>query len=596
MIKNIFLFLSLSVFFTTTILAQQTTNTVSQNKMASDKLDKEVYGFLQEVEKDIDQLKAVENKILFSANIAFFMNKYDVNKSKQMFQKVETDFLTLYAKHKILIDKTIKEEEEEEEFYYKGFPLTERRDFSIIRTLAEIRGAIIMLMAQNDAFGAYEFAKKTNEERSLAGYHWSGGNRNELFSNMPIQDMDKSIRLGKKLLENKFDRDVLVLAKSVYKVDEEKGAEFGKEVINKVISEYEMIDSGNILHILEKGKENLEAVKKKKNEKPLFERKSLAKLSELFTKKLLKQKEFDEYEMSEYLSLIGIFSPKSAEKLKAKLKDEEEDKSNTVSDKGKVVIGKERVDVTSVIKGDVKDKVKEAAKRILEEIGVEDEKPTAKEKTRRDRKKKQKQFAKDLMGFSSKKLSKQERLNFIKNARKVISTVKNPSQKLWLLTELAFQLGFQEEDRKIALELSNEASLLTTNNPTTIYDFWASWRLVNGYAGVDNEKAFSILEDVVLKLNEPISGVSKIFKFIGFLDGIIYKDEIILGEMANVFVRDIATSELSYFDVTMLRLAQADFKRLKALGNKFERPEVRVMAKILILQNLVMKKNKHSVR
>ncbi len=111
------------------------------------------------------------------------------------------------------------------------------------------------------------------------------------------------------------------------------------------------------------------------------------------------------------------------------------------------------------------------------------------------------------------------------------------------------------------------------------------WMLAGGYAQIDANKAFPVLEDAIFRLNDTISAFIKVGEFIDVGGDIIEDGEVQVGGFGGAMKTDLLRS-LGGADETVRSLSKADFARTKDLTNKFERTEVRILAKMIVLRVL----------
>ncbi len=113
-----------------------------------------------------------------------------------------------------------------------------------------------------------------------------------------------------------------------------------------------------------------------------------------------------------------------------------------------------------------------------------------------------------------------------------------------------------------------------------------TWLLAGGYAQVDAVKSFPLLEDAIFRLNDTISAFAKVGEFMDVGGEIIEDGEVQVGSFGGSLTQEL-TRGLGQSDATIRRLAIADFARTKALTNKFDRLEVRILAKMLVLRSVL---------
>jgi hypothetical protein len=112
--------------------------------------------------------------------------------------------------------------------------------------------------------------------------------------------------------------------------------------------------------------------------------------------------------------------------------------------------------------------------------------------------------------------------------------------------------------------------------------------LAGGYAESDPDKAFSLLQDTISRLNGTIAALIKVGEFIDTRDELIEDGEVQVGLFGGSMVREI-TGNLGIADGTIRNLAKADFGKTKNLTNSFDRPEARILAKMLVLRAILKK-------
>jgi hypothetical protein len=107
--------------------------------------------------------------------------------------------------------------------------------------------------------------------------------------------------------------------------------------------------------------------------------------------------------------------------------------------------------------------------------------------------------------------------------------------------------------------------------------------LASGYSTVDSDRSFSILEDTVSRGNELINSAVKVVEFIDVTEDIMTDGELQVGAFGNDMVRNV-TKQLVGADSTLQTLTKIDFDKMRAITNRFDRPEVRVLAKMMVLR------------
>ena len=165
-------------------------------------------------------------------------------------------------------------------------------------------------------------------------------------------------------------------------------------------------------------------------------------------------------------------------------------------------------------------------------------------------------------------------------ARKIIDSLASTKEKVERLVQMA--VGFQQkdtkEDKEIAAKLMTEARGLIDYSPQdedAINDFL---RIASGYAYVEPDTAFSMLDAFAEQANELVNASAVVAKF--DKNNQNFKN----GEL--IFTRGlprIGTTVLRYGKEAQL-LANADINRLENIAGRFQRPDAQLLLKLYIVQ------------
>ena len=134
-----------------------------------------------------------------------------------------------------------------------------------------------------------------------------------------------------------------------------------------------------------------------------------------------------------------------------------------------------------------------------------------------------------------------------------------------------------------------DAEAMVNPAPKNYQDFLLSWMLATGYASSNPDKAFPILEETIGRANDTLAAFVKVGEFIDVAEEMIVDGEVQVGAFGGTMVRGL-TRELNIADGTIEVLAKADFAKTKALTNRFDRPEIRVLAKMMVLRAVLKPK------
>ncbi len=556
----------LLLIFTVNALPQATENKNQKDK--KNELEKQSVAFLRETFSDVANLRTPENRISFNAEMAGLMWFHDGREARAMFETVITDFKQMLLQ----IDgqlSSVKINAEDAEMYSIPMLPASSPQAKLMKKLYKVmsvRQQIASAASEHDPLLAHAFFIETaqavtNPDLREQFEKRDGGFEMKLLQAIAEKDAGKGLDIARKSLAKGFNPQHIELLQKLYAKDAEKGAAFGEEIISKLKSENtDKSDTFYYLRsVLSVGIANRAVLKEKPNQKPMFSEQALRDIAEIAAQIMLKRKSLEEYGGEETVELIKPFLPARAVQIEQKIALEKSNKA--------------------AVKAEVK-------------IEIEDESPESPyisvAKSRAEKMEQEAKMMEDLKNLGTKKLPDQQRQKVIAEARKMVAEIDDPNTKMMALSGLAVQVG-KLGDKETATEIMREAERFVSPQPKNYMDFMQSWMLASSYSEINTEKAFPILEDTVFRLNDTISAFVKVGEFIDVNGDFIEDGEVQVGsfggEMTNSLLR-----ELDATNATISNLANADFARTKALTNKFDRTEVRILAKMLVLRAILGKK------
>jgi hypothetical protein len=524
----------------------QVVETKKKDKISAE-LRKDAVSFLRETTTDVNNMRTLENRISFSAELANLMWFNDEKEARAMFKSVITDFRQLLTQFDA--PETATETEEEASLLVGGRGGDFNRKFF---KATAVRQQIATNLAEHDPQLAFDFlaelAQAISNPKLRLQLEQNSYFEMQLMNRIAEKNVDVALKYGRKALERGYNEQMAGLLKKIYAKDAEKGASFGEDILKKMKS----IDSTpeNFYHLnllLGLGIENLEKIKKEPGKRPMFTEQSMREIADLLAQALLKRENIDNSEIQSYLPQIERFSPARTAQIRQKI--------NTKNTKEGV------------------------------EFEAEDAPPSPMTDSNTSRAATQKKLMEDVASLKTKTLSKEERQKVVEQARKIIAGVKNRDQKLFALSALAAQVALSG-DKESASQIMDDARSLINPQPKNYREYTETWIVITGYAGVDTEKAFPMLENTIFRLNETISAAIKVAEFIDTSNDIIEDGEVQVGSFGGEITRGLLRS-LGTIDMTIQNLAKADFVRAKALTNKFERQEIRILAKMIVLRGIL---------
>jgi len=162
----------------------------------------------------------------------------------------------------------------------------------------------------------------------------------------------------------------------------------------------------------------------------------------------------------------------------------------------------------------------------------------------------------------------------IAEARTLMNKVRAADRKIQILIQFASRLA-AKNDKKGALNLLDEARALAATMAGNSNQMWLQIQLAQSYASVDLDQSFAIMQPLVTKTNGLIAAAAVLD---GFENRYLKDGEWMTPGMSSLanMVANLVQS-LQFF-------GRLDFDRALALANQLERPEVRLMAQLVIAE------------
>ncbi|MBS1795237.1 MAG: hypothetical protein JSS81_15375 [Acidobacteria bacterium] len=531
----------------------QTTD-AEKPKTVTDDLRKQAVQFLRETGSEVGTLRSLENRISLSSELAGLMWFSDEKEAATMYLTVINDFKQLLAEYDsqmtalgaVPADVGSGVDESEKSRVMRKF----------IKALG-VRQQIALSLAEHDPTLAYNFYYDTLSLVSNAEFREQIDQRDsyfeiQLMKLIAAKEPAKAADFGRRTLAKGVNWSHLELLRTIYAKDADKGAEFGVEIVKKLRADKLTSETAyTIVSVLQEGAAGLETAKKS-GKRPMFAEADLRDLSETLAQFVLAQ-EAGSIDGVSFIGSIERFSPSRAAQIRTKFAIKTKAAATTVNNET----------VTSA-------------------PSIEAVAPPVDGKVPVDTRKEQADTMEKLQKLSSKELPKEERDKIVADARKIIAGLGNKQEKIMALSMIASQVA-AAGDKELAAEIMRDAERLVNPAPKSYRDFMEIWFLASGYAQADPEKAFPILDDALFRLNDTLTAFIKVGEFMDESGEMIEDGEVQLGALGGSMVNGL-TRELGIANGPIRALAIADFDKTKALANRFDRTEVRILAKLLILR------------
>ena len=554
---------------------------------------KEVVVFLRETASEVGSLRSPENRISFTAELAALMWFNDEKESRTMYLSVISDFKQLLGQYDAQLNMIESSPEAGGDFGGGSFIFgddSEKGKLSRkLRMAMTVRQEIANSMAEHDPQMAFDFfydslSAITNVDRRKEYEAQDKYLETKLLNEIAEHNAAKAAELGRKSLAKEgVNFQHLDLLKKIYAKDADKGAEFGDDITRRLKD----LSGGEeniylLSSALRAGIPNFESVKKEGGKKPMFSEQNLRDLSEILARRLLESTPEADLAPMSYVDAVEKFAPSRAVQIRAKYGKGTGDGTGMGVGRGNVMVTTVSLPPPSSANSNVNTSSRGTS------YGTNQPRPDKDAAAAELKRKAEEQLMKDVENLGTRQLPKEERDKIVAQARKIVSEMGSKDQKIMALSMLAAQVA-KAGDKDLAGEIMKDTAAMVNPQPKNYKDFILVWMLASGYAEADPDKAFPLLDDAIFRLNDTITGVVKIAEFLDVAGEIVDDGEVQVGAFGGSMMREI-TRGLGVVDGTLRSLAKADLVKTKAMTNRFDRPEVRVLAKMLVLRAVMGEK------
>ncbi len=512
-------------------------------------LKKNAISFLNETRGQLGSLRTLENRLGFSAELANLTWFIDETEAKNAYKVLFADFGDLISRYnsqaaqfsaQIQPNSLIDAGEEKVKF---------SRRFQIAM---QMRQEIAMSVAEHDPEMALDFFSSSLASISdpeLRKTVESGDSffEGRLLTAIAAKDPDKAATYGIRSVRSGVNYQHLQLLKTLHAKKPERAAELAAAMLSAIKNEKTKDQNWIIYGLLEFGGSTLEASAKQGGKPAILNRSELRDLAEILAKAILEE----EYPSGiGYVDEINKYAPARAAQIRTKF----------------------RLDPGSGANSAPSRRSDSAVNASSNSAPIAAEAPEVGAETVRSN------YEKLAKGG----LSKEQRDRVVEESRRIMMQESNREKKILGISALAAMVA-KSGDKELAASLMRDAETFVDRQPVNYQDYLHVWILAGGYAQSEPEKAFPLIEDSIMRLNDTISAFIKVGEFIDRTNEMIIDGEVQVGAFGGSMVRGFDRT-LSGANETLRQLAKADFDRTRQLPDRFDRPEIRMLARMLVIR------------
>ena len=564
----------------------QTTPTqapTEQQRKAKKELEQKALGLLDEIIKDTQSFRVVENRLRLKAYAASLLWKYDEARARAIFKETLSGVVDLLTS------------QEGDDSTPRIFPGT-----------TELRREVVQMLSVHDARMARDFLRATRQAASSAARNGEPPNDLQIEYSLATQitetDPKQALELAQDSLAKGFSYELINTLKLLQSKDPEAAAKLASEIVTKLRSETLVAGNDeaasvafNLLSMV--FDPSVESTGKDgKKAEPLLSQQGMRDLMDINVTLALNSPSYlgRLQALNGMMTQVEKYAPARVAELRRKMaqnkrtmisedsEDGEEDSPEWAKYVGMMETGTgdELLAAAAKAPQEMRENLYQAAARKFAEKGDVDRAREIINSNLSDS-----PFRKELLAELERQTSltaaEQGKMDQV---RKTLANLKTNEERAMTLAQIATVLTAKGE-KKLARQLLEEAQGMVSYRAKNIKQLGAQLIVAQTYIKVEPERSLAMLGSIVDQLNELLAAAVTLGGFI--LDEEVMRDDEIRLEVFTSLVPGFS----GQFAPDLRMLAAFDFDRTRALADRFQRDEVRMMARLLVVQSVLMEQS-----
>lgn len=551
-----------------------------QQRKAKKELEQKALGLLDEIIKDTQNFRVAENRLRLKAYAASLLWKHDEARARAIFKETLAGVVDL-----------LNNQDNDESPSTRLFP-----------GATELRREVVQMLSAHDARMARDFLRATRQLASRAGRDGEPNNdlqiEYSLASQITESDPKQALELAEESLSKGFSYELINTLRLLQSKDPEAAAKLAGEIVTKLRSETLMAANEeaasvafNLLSLVFDSSVESTGKDGKKAE-PLLSQQGMRDLMDINVTLALNSPSYlgRLQALNGMMTQVEKYAParvaelrrKMAQNKRTMISEDIEDGEEGSPEWAKYVgmmetgTGDELLAAAAKAPKEMRENLYQAAARKFVEKGDVDRAREILTNHLSDS-----PFSKELLAELERQTSltaaEQGRMDQV---RKTLANLKTNEERAMTLAQIATALTAKGE-KKLARQLLEEAQGMVSYRAKNIKQLGAQLMVVQAYIRVEPERSLAMLEPIVDQLNELLAAAATLGGFI--LDEEIMRDD----EVRLEVVTSLLSGFSGQFAPDLQLLASFDFDRTRALVDRFQRDEVRMMARLLVVQSVL---------
>lgn len=526
---------------------------------------------VRETASEIEMLRSITNRISFSSDLAEAAYPLDPELSKRMYLGLADSLSRFIATSSAQISEEDLNADDMTGFRNVSTTVWKLRRAAMVRYQAVLSAAGRDPLVAMDLLARTRFDERVGKALGFGGFTGETQLLMEIVDRAPLNDPETVEELGSRLLKDGLNGGAVRLLSKLKQKDIEAARKYAPKVLSAASREIDRVEPditaiSGVFEVEDRGAGQ--------TNNPVFDQAELAGLAEAFGRLLLGMEAEDVggiYGAMGFVEAIRPYSPAIAERVARKF---------GVDDKAAdSIIGDGIAAVRAAV--DAADADEKAAVAVSE--GGERADPAAAEEQ-----KKKEELEKTLRTKEDSPEKQAAIREMISESLLAISRTPDPVAKINAYVQLSRRLE-QLGQQGAASEVLDEAFRTVTTNPRNYEEFLQVWTLAGAIVDERPEKAFAMAEDLVFRLNEVIATFHRFAEFMDSRGEMLDEGELQFGGFGGGMMGRFS-SVLNSSEDNIKKFVEADLGRTRAMAERFDRPEIRVAAKLLVLNSYLSEK------
>ncbi|HEX8494630.1 MAG TPA: hypothetical protein VF658_17420 [Pyrinomonadaceae bacterium] len=550
-----------------------------QQRKAKKELEQKALGLLDDIIKEAQSFKVVENRLRLKAFAASLLWKYDEARARTLFKETLNGIVDLLNNQ--------DEDEAQTTRLFLGAP--------------QLRREVVQMLSAHDARMARDFLRATQPSASSPGRYGEPDSDLQIEYTLATQiietDPKQALEIAEDSLAKGFSYELINTLKQLQAKDPEAAAKLAGDIVTKLRSEKLTTNQEaanvafNLLNLVFNSADESTNKDAKKAE-PLLSQQGMRELMEINVNLALNSPSY----LGRLQALGGMmeqvekYAPTRVAELRRKMAQNKKTMSGEDGEEAMVEppewaqfaelmekgTGDELLAAAAKAPREMRENLYQAAAAKFAEQGEIDRAREIINSHVADSPYR-KQILAELERQTSLTAAEQGKMDQV---RKTLANLKTNEERAITLAQVATVLTAKGE-KKLARQLLEEAQGMVNYRAKNVKQLGAQLTVAQAYVKLEPERSLAMLEPIVDHLNELLAAAVTLGGF--FIGEEVMRDDEIRMEVFSSLVPMFSIQHTP----DLKALASFDFDRTRALADRFQRDEVKMMARLLIVQSVL---------